>query len=306
MLQVVSVISGAPHILTVWELGRRGLLRIVAYDPSESMSYEVLLSKTERVCFGYDEEGYKSWGKDLTRRLSLRRSNPETISSAGRAASDEFLSPTKRTMILDKTIFTTTCRVAAGGANSCLLRVCASLIDKGNGLALDLYQSDTSKECRFRLNADDLAQLGSPPNVTSAEPLPPNTDAIGRGRRWEKLSEGACAEDTLMARILANADSREDAVRRLMHNLRFGDSDRITLLVQGVTRGCVMAFPGDAEQRRPQGSLRATSTSCTIPCVAQWSGLQACFLNQRRQPDVLFYGRDALQNAKEAKRTTSM
>lgn len=269
------------------------------------MSYEALLSKTERVCLGYDGENYKSWGKDLTRRLSLRRANPETMPLVGWAASGETVSLAKRTMILDKTIFATTCRVAAGGADSRLLRVRASLIDAGNCLALDLYQDDTSKECRFRLKADDLAQIESPLNATRAEPLPPTTGVIRRAPREGKISDGASAEDSVMATILANANSREDTVRRLMRQLRFGDSDRIILLVQGVARTCVMTSSDDAERRRPQGSLRATPTSGTIVRATRRSGLHANFLNRRRQPDVLVYGRDAAQAPTESNNATT-
>lgn len=305
VFQTVSLISGASHILTVWELGRRGLLRVVAYDPIRSISYETLLSKTERACLGYDGENCKSWCKDLTRRLSLRRANAETMSLIGCAASGQNPTPGKRTMSLDKTIFATTYRVTTGGNDSRLLRVRVSLIDAGNCVALDLYQNDTSRECRIHLEAEELVPDEIPPPIASVEPIPAS-NVTRPAQTEERTSAGANGEEgSLMGRIIADANSREGIVRRLLRTLRFPDPDTVTLTTQGTARRYAMAPSDGAKQRRPQGSLLVTSES---PAVVRTNGLGELnndFLNRRRQPDTLIYERDTARVAEEASRATN-
>lgn len=205
-------------------------------------------------------------------------------------------------MSMDKTIFATTYRVTASGTDSRLLRVRASLTDAGNRVALDLYQNDTSKECRILLKAEELAPDGIPPPIASGEPVPAS-NVTRPAHTEEGISEGAGAEEgSLMGKIIADANSREGIMRRLLRTLRFPDPDTITLPTQGIARSYAMTPSNGAEQRRPQGSLRVTSESRVVLRSNGSSELNNDFLNRRRQPDTLVYERETARVAEEASR----
>lgn len=294
MLRAVCVISGVSHILTAWELGRRGILRLAAYDPMASMTYETHLSKIERVCLGYEGEDFKSWGKLLCRRLSLRRTNGGTgvegVTHRGGPLA------VKETMVLDKTVFSTACRLAAGRIDAGLFRMRAMLVDAGESLALDLYHNDSSKQCRMLLTADDLLKVGlrqCEVNAEAAETAGPRVhDMISTDLRAE--DNYACGEQgCAMARILVGTEHRETAIRHLARQLRFTpDSNIISLSIDGDLRTSTMTTSHATERRQPKKNLRLAlprptgNAGLNVGCGGYAEG----FLKRRRSPTTLLYG----------------
>lgn len=272
MLRAVCLISGTCHVLSAWELGRGGLLRLAAYDPTTSMTYEASLSKAERACFGYEGEDRKSWIKQLGRRLSLRRAQGPSEAEDRRSSL-----PPRRIMILDKTVFSTACRVAAGRIDSRLFRLRAELVGAGRFLALDLYQAETSKQCRILLNSDDLVAAG----------LEPCTGNAG-------VEQGDASDSDKMARMLVGPRRRETVIRQLTRQLRFvPESDSVTFTVNENPRTTAMATTTAVEHRRPQTSLKSVflqPAGNPGSYKAGHYGLVEGFLKRRRQPCVLRHG----------------
>ena len=275
VLRAVCQISGMCHVLSAWELGRGGLLRLAAYDPTTSMTYEASLSKAERACFGYEGENQKSWMKQLGRRLSLRRAQ-----GPGEAENRRGSLPPRRTMILDKTVFSTACRVAAGRVDTRLFRIRAELVGAGRLLALDLYQADTCKQCRMLLNSDDLLAVGLQPCTANAD----------------VEQDDSSDSDCKMTSMLVGHRRRETAIRQLTRQLRFvPESDSVTLVVNGDSRTTAMVTTTAVEHRRPQSSLRSAllqSAGNPGSCNVGHYGLVQGFQKHRRQPCVLRHGRE--------------
>ena len=291
VLQTVCCISGSSHVVTAWELGRGGTLRLTAYDPVTSMTYGAQLSEIERVCCGFDGEDCKSWSRHLGRRLSLRRA----VAAADFKSAEHWRinSPAKRTMILDKTVFSTACRIASGRMDSRLIRMRAILIDGGQTLELDLYQSNPSKNCKFLLTADDLVGVGlRPREVNSAHA----GKAISSTKHLE--NSDVCAEQgCLMASMLLDTASREAAMRQFARQLRFTqDSDSVTLSIGGDSKRSTMVTSETAEQRRPQCRVSAARLHATTQpgSHATWRrGLAEEYSEKRRQPAVLLHAGEA-------------
>lgn len=287
VLQTVCCISGSSHVVTAWELGRGGTLRLAAYNPVTSMTYGAQLSKNERVCCGFDGEDCKSWSRHLGRRLSLRRA----VEAADLKSAEHWRSnlPAKRTMVLDKTVFSTACRIASGRMDSRLIRMRAILIDDGQTLELDLYQSNPSKNCTFLLTVDDLVGVGlGPRDIISAHA----GNAISNTKQAE--GSGVCAErGCSMASILVDAASREAAIRHLARQLRFAsDSDSVTLSIEGGSRRATMVPSETAEQRRPQCRVsvaRLHATTQPGSHATRHRGLAEEYSERRRQPAVLLH-----------------
>lgn len=273
VLRAVCLISGTCHVLTAWELGRGGLLRLAAYDPTTSMTYEARLSQAERACFGCEGEDRKSWIKQFGRRLSLRRAQGASEAENWRGSP-----PPRRTMILDKTVFSTACRVAAGRIDTRLFRMRAELVDAGRSLALDLYQVDTCKQCRISLTSDDLVAVGLQPCAV---------DAVGE---HTDVSEPECK----MTSMLVGPRRTETTIRQLTRHLRFvPDSDSVTFSVNGDLRTTSMVTTATVKQRKPQSSLKSVFSqpagnpgSSTVGHYELVEG----FLKRRRQPCVLRHG----------------
>lgn len=290
VLRAVCTISGKPQVVTASELGRGGILRVAAYDPTTSMTSEVQLSKIERACFACDGENYKSWRKHLGRRLSLRRpsgsTGMETIEHERNS-----LRPVPRTLVLDKTVFLTACRVAAGKTDAFFLRLQGILVDAGRSLALDLYQSNMSKQCRIVLTADDLIGAGLQhcelnPQIQQAvadcdEDATPARQFIGIEREKKMIC------------MLSGARRREIAVRQLTRQLRFTpDCDSVTFSSNDGLISSTMSVLHGAEQRQPQSSFdsalleaKESVGSYAVGCYGYAEG----FLKRRRQPFVLLH-----------------
>lgn len=277
VLRAVCLVSGMPHVVTIRELGRGGLLRVAAYDPCTSMTYEASLSKAERACLGFHGEDRKSLMKRLHQRVSLRRANEATGVEGAENRGDSL--STKRTMTLDKTIFSTACRVAAGRIDSRLFRVRAELVDAGRSLALDLYQADTSRQCRMFLTEGDLAAIGLQPCLT-------NADAVQAAPYAEQA--GA------MASMITGPIRREIAARRLTRQLRYvPDSESVLISIGGDLRTTAMVASVHEAQRRPQSSLKSPFSQAPgreALYATRHYGLLEGFLKQRHQPRVLMYG----------------
>lgn len=275
MLRAVCLISGTCHVLTAWELGKGGLLRLAAYDPTTSMTYEASLSEAERACFGYEGEDRKSWVKQLGRRLSLRRAQVPGDVENGTGSL-----PPRRTMILDKTVFSTACRVAAGRIDTRLFRMRAEVVDAGRILALDLYQADTSKQCRILLNSDDLVAIGLQPCTANA------------GVEQDDAPEPGFK----MTSMLVGPKRRENVMRQLTRHLRFvPESDFVTFSVNGDLRTTTMVTAPAVEHRRPQSSLKVEPLQPAghpRPYNVGHYGLVEGFLKRRRQPCVLRHGHE--------------
>ncbi|CAM9286095.1 unnamed protein product, partial [Hapterophycus canaliculatus] len=275
VLRAVCLISGMPHVITAWELGRGGLFRVAVYDPKTSMTYEATLSKAERACLGFDGEDRKSWVKRLHQRVSLRRANVDMEGADNRG---DTLSE-RRTMTLDKTVFSTASRVAAGRIDSRLFRVRAELVDAGRSLALDLYQADTSKQCRIFLSEDDLAAMGLHPCIANPDPI--------QAARYSD-------EESAMASMIAGPKLREIATRKLTRQLRYvPESESVVISIGGDLRTTAMVASICAVKRRPQSKLKVAFSQAPGSKTAYPSrigGLLQGFLKQRHQPCVLMHG----------------
>ncbi|CAN0410546.1 unnamed protein product [Ectocarpus sp. 12 AP-2014] len=286
VLRAVCVISGAPHVVSVWELGGGGGLRLTAYDPAKSMTYGIGISKAERAFFGCNGDDRKYWIKHLGRRLSLRRGTETTIMEGAEATGEPL--PGRRTMLLDKTIFSTACRVAAGRIDARLFRMRAELADAGQSLALDLYQADTSKQCRILLTEEDLAALGLEPCTAC-----PNGSQTDDSRTSDTSPTRCSGQRGAMAGMLIGPGSRVAAVRQLTRHLCFApDSDSVILSIDGGSRINAMEYSIVARQRRPQSTapIALSQTRSTGSYAVGRCGFVAGFLKQRHQPCVLLHG----------------
>ncbi len=239
------------------------------------MTYEASLSKAERTCLGYDGEDRTSWIGHLARRLSLRKAEEPSEAKKRRNS----LQP-RRTMVLDKTVFSTACRIAAGRIDARLFRMRAELVDGGTSLALDLYQADTCKHCRILLKEDDLVAVGLQ--------LPTNNPV------FEKADGSEPGKITSM---LVGPNRRETAIRQLTRQLRFvPDTDSVIFSVSGNSRVTAMVTTAASEQRRPHCSLKvAFSQTAGNPgsrTVGHYSLVEA-FLKRRHQPCVLRHGNES-------------
>lgn len=288
VLRAVCRISGASHVITAWELGRGGLLRLTAYDPTTSMTYEARLSRVERACFGFDGEHRKSWIKHLGRRLSLRRAKETSDAMEGAENRRDSL-PARRTMVVDKTVFSTACRVAAGRIGARLFRMRAELVDAGKSLVLNLYQADTSKQCRILLTDDDLVAVGLQP--CTANEVVEQADV---SRASDTFTIQRSEQDCKMTSMLVGPSRRETAVRQLTRQLRFvPDSDSVTFSVNGDSRTTALVTSIAAEQRRPQSSLKVAFSQATGNAGSYATGHRGFveeFLKRRHQPCVLLHG----------------
>lgn len=288
MLRSVCLISGGSHVVTAWELGRGGLIRLAAYDPRTSMTYEAQLSTIERACLGYNGEDCKVWTKDLCRRLSLRKATAEPPD----AAEGGKRCPRRNILVLDKTVFSTACRIAAGAFDARLLRIRASLVDAGRCLALDIYENDTSRQCRILLTTDDLVGAGLQPHVQDLCKSDPTT-ALGLDLETAESDDAdAQRAGREMACMLTGTESKATTVRHLVRQLRFvPDSDSVTFTANGSARTAKMTVSQDSHQRRPQISLRAFVSLQTAAKPAPLQEVHAAtFLKRHRQPAVLVYG----------------
>lgn len=282
MLRTVCLISGASHVLTGWELGKRGLLRLAAYNPTTSMTHGVRLSKIERACFGYDTENCKVWSKDLVRRLSLRRVNAHTVDKDNIEHP-----PARRTMALDKTVISTACRVAVGRMDSRLFRMRVSLVDSGRSVALDLYEDRTCQQCHMLLTIDDLAEMG----VWSCEVQAEQQSFIRDG---STTVDASVEQECLITRTFGSTQYKEAAVRRLTRQLRFTpDTNSVTLPVNGGIRTAAMITSENVENRRPQHSLRVErlqTADTSLSHAVGRCGYRDVFCQQRHQPAALIHG----------------
>lgn len=254
VLRTVCLVSGAPHVITVSELGRAGPLRVVAYDPATSLSHESRLSKAERACFGFDHENCKSWREDLCRRLSLRRAGTDFCD--GQRQGDH---QSTRRMIIDKTIFSTAVSLVSGTKRTRVLRMRATLIDAGRSLAVDLCESDSSMQCRVFLTSDDLASLSLPSPTSGAQETnhPPHVE---RSPTAHSTDNGKTDANTMsvVPEKLADTDRMGTVMRHLVERLRFApDSDEISLSVNNLSRTMPMLTSENVKKRRPQTSLKA-------------------------------------------------
>lgn len=288
MLRAVCCISGSSHVITAWELGRGGLLRLTAYDPTTSMTYETRLSKVERACFGFEGEHRKSWIKYLGRRLSLRRAKDTNDAMEGEENRRDCL-PARRTMVLDKTVFSTACRIAAGRVGAHLFRIRAELVDAGKSLALRLYQVDTSKQCRIFLSDEDLVAVGLQPRTDNAV-----DEQVDKSGTNAALISQRSEQDCKMTSMLDGPSGRETVMRQLTRQLRFvPDSDSITLSVNGDSRTTALVTSIEAEKRRPQGRLKVAFLQAAGNAESHTTrhrGFVEDFLKRRHQPCVLLHG----------------
>lgn len=283
ILRKVCLISGVRHLLTVWELGRNGLLRLTVYNPATSLTHEERLSKTERYYLGYTDVDSKSWIKDICRRLSLRGvSQSETTHAMNQEGRDE---PNKAfyTVVLDKTVFSTACRVEAGRTESRILRMRASLLHSGSCLALDIYLVDSSKQCRILLKEDDLAEMGLAPCPILHPAEFKGGGPTGVGQALTKASRSlACAESKV---VLA-----KNIARRLLFT---PNPDSITFSINASSR----TFGMNAQQWRPPKHFRDyTSSQASAKATFLLTNHAENFLRRRRQPTVLMYKNDQLSH----------
>lgn len=252
------------------------------------MTYEARLSKVERACFGFEGEHRKSWIKYLGRRLSLRRAMDTRETMEGKENRRDCL-PAKRTMVLDKTVFSTACRVAAGRIGAHLFRMRAELVDAGKALALSLYQADTSKQCRIILSDEDLVAVGLQPCTANAV-----DEQVDKSGASDTLTSQRSEQDCKMTSMLDGPSRRETAVRQLARHLRFvPDSDSVTLSVKGDSRTTALVTSIEAEKRRPQTSLKVAFMQAAGKAESHTTGHRGFvedFLKRRYQPCVLLHG----------------
>lgn len=247
------------------------------------MTYGVRLSKIERACFGYDGENCKAWSKDLAGRLSLRRANVHAVDTE-----NVEYPRARRTMVLDKTIISTACRVVAGRMDTRLFRMRASLVDAGRSVALDLYEDGTCRQCHILLTVDDLAGIGVRPCEVKAE------QRIVSVHDESTTVDASAEQECVLTRMFGSTERKEATVRRLTLQLRFTpDTNSFTLPVNGGIRTAAMITSQNVENRRPQSSFRVqrlqTAENTTSHAVER-CGHRGVFFKQRRQPAVLLYG----------------
>lgn len=250
------------------------------------MTYGIGISKAERAFLGCNGDDRKYWMKHLGPRLSLRRATESTNMEDAEAPGEPL--PARRTMLLDKTIFSTACRVAAGRIDARLFRMRAELADAGQSLALDLYQADTSKQCRILLTEEDLVTLGLEPCTAC-----PNGYQADDSRTSATSTTPCSGQSGAMTGILTGPGSREAAVRQLTRHLCFApESDSIVLSIDGSSRITAMVSSTVALQRRPQSTMAiafSQARSAGLYAVGRCSFV-AGFLKQRHQPCVLLHG----------------
>lgn len=255
------------------------------------MTYGAQLSKIERVCCGFEGEDYKSWSRHLARRLSLRRAVEAAHMKSTKHGRSNL--PAKRTMILDKTVFSTACRIASGRTDSRLIRMRAILIDDGQTLELEIYQSNPSKNCNFLLTADDLAGVGLRPREVNSAHAGKAISSTKHVKNSDVCAEQGCS----MASMLLDAASREAAMRHFARQLRFAqDSDSVILSIGVGSRRSTMVMSETAEQRRPQCRMSVARLHATTQpgSHATWRrGLAQECSERRRQPAVLLHAGEA-------------
>jgi len=111
-------LSNIPHILTVGEVGRSGMIRIRAYNPISCEQHELRLSTTDRALVINGASGdWRLWCDDMLKRLSLRRISKSTADenvvnkdgSLKSARMDSYREDTK--LCFNRTIFKTAAKI---------------------------------------------------------------------------------------------------------------------------------------------------------------------------------------------------
>lgn len=286
ILRKVCLISGVRHLLTVWEFGINGLLRLTAYNSVTSVTHEERLSKTERYYLGYTGVDSKSWIKYFCRRLSLRWVSQ---SETSHAMNQEERYGANKAVVLDRTVFSTACRVKAGRTESRILRMRASLLHSGSCLALDLYLYlvDSSKQCRILLQEGDLAEVGLAPCPLLYPAEFKAGGPAGVGQALTKASSSfSCAE--------GKAFIAKNIARRLLFT---PNPDSITLSINASFKTFRMITSQNAQQWRPPKRFRDyTSSQASMKATFLLANHAESFLRRRHQPTVLVYKHDQLSH----------
>lgn len=286
VFRTVAAVSGTCHVITVWELGRHGPLRIIAYDPTTSISYEAQMCRAERVCLRCTSEDNRVWRKIILRRLSLRRQKARATATAESKCRGGIHPSAKRRMSLNKTLLSTVWRVPAVGVCTLLLRVRASLIGAGERLALDLYQHETSKSCRFLLEVEELAKI----MLTHPVSLPLATTAVSnKSNKHICANPGACHA---MQTMLTTVECKRDALSRLASNVQIHDDNIASLTIAGTAKKAVMTLSDEVEPWRPRSGEQEDTSGrfCRARVNAQSHGLDNHYLRYRCQHEILLYG----------------
>ncbi|CAM9112072.1 unnamed protein product, partial [Choristocarpus tenellus] len=299
LFRKVYQISGALHVVTVLELGRGGMLRVLVYNNITSIECEVSISSTERICLGYGNDSWKSWNSDMIRRLSLRK---PVLSSyfEGRKKADTGKGPLRhsdRALLFDRTILFTTLRVPKGQLASKVMFVRALLVDAGEALAIELYQVEVSSQCRILLSAAQLVKIIGNSNVT----LIPPTDCLEPSTANSMVTTTQCAKsedspklgNTTMALILAGKKQREHILQCIKSNLHYSSEEEcVSLTVGDFSVRAIMAVPVNLDERRPQRSVCSTFSGNTDPSNSQARepiGFREQVVSKKRQPDITRY-----------------
>lgn len=257
-------------------MGRAGPLGIIVYDPETSFSHTVLLSKTERMNLGFDKRDSRLWRKSLIRRIRLR--DMEANDQCGRRSdrTHHLPRPMTRKIIIDKTIVSTACKLPRAGVGIIFFRVRASLLDDGY-LALDLYNNETSEQCRFTLSANELA-----PTILALRPTGWEgslASSPGGGQACEADANNA------MQCMLASLEWRRNTVYGLVRDLSL-DGGKVLLIQNSARRTATIIVSDISRLRRPQSGLPMVSSArscCRELDASRCYSSEEHFLKYRRQ-----------------------
>lgn len=290
---MATLISARHHVVSIWELGRQGPLRLIAYDPRTSVEYEALLTEVERRALGCISDDVKAWSKGLIGRLSVRKANAKLVTTDGTTRQ-----PRTRLMAVDKTVFSTASRVPTVGCNKHFLRIRASLLESGTSLALDLSHAGDGSEGRLMLGVDVCSDDGLRQDA-SVEPGDVSTSCTPSFRSASAAS------------LFTGTDER-DFVRQVTQRLRLDvDTRSAIFLMNGDKPPVTVKLLSKANDTTWNSLATSRMSWCTASpnmtiIERSLTCLKLALLRTRRQADCLKHSMDTLGDDRGAGEFVSM
>jgi len=209
-------LSGIPHIVTVGEVGRGGMLRVRAYNPASCEQHELRLSVVDRaLVIGGSSGDFRLWCDDLLKRLSLRRisksadEDRENSLHIKSARMNSFRGDTR--LDFNRTIFKTAQKLGSGpGAKMFGIRVTmAGFVDVGDSIEIRCVNLESSEEHILGFSEDDMKKIAD-------------------------MGEGA--KDVIKT-LLSDKSAREAVIREMLRYVKYDDSgDGVSFQSDWMTR----------------------------------------------------------------------